>query len=203
MHNQTAHATAASAYQPWMHTAAPSEQYHPAGHPAYPPWQPGYAYPHYGYTPVPAGPWAWPPMPPSWALQGHAGGAAGPLGHPPAMQAYQQSSATEAPYWLQPLTTAAATAAAAAAAAAVSSNHDARRVQQQQKGAGKTTHRQQLVTEAVGRSADEYSSDEDWVPEPIAGMPASKKVQVQKVIYKVSEAANHCSTGRQANWQRQ
>ena len=33
---------------------------------------------------------------------------------------------------------------------------------------------------------DEYSSDEDWVPEPIVGTPASKPVQVQKVIYKVS-----------------
>ena len=182
MHNQTAYATAPGAYQPWMHTGMPMDQ----GHPAYPPW-PSYPYPYYGYPPVPAGPWGWPPMPPSWGPQGPIGGAAGPWGHPPAMPAFQQSAATEAPNWLQPLTTAAATAAAAAAAP-VSSNHDAARVQQQQKRASGPSHRQQLKTEAVVRpspGADEYSSDEDWVPEPMVGTPASTPVQVQKVVYKV------------------
>ena len=61
------------------------------------------------------------------------------------------------------------------------------------------SHRQQLVTEAFGRSlleGDEYSSDEDWVPEPTVGTPAGKKAQVQKVIYKVSPVANHCTKGR-------
>jgi len=94
MHNQTAYATAPCAYQPWMHTGMPMDQHHPA----YPAW-PSYPYPYYGYSPVPAGPWGWPPMPPSWGLQGPVGGAAGPWGNPPA---------AEAPHWLQPLTTAAA-----------------------------------------------------------------------------------------------
>lgn len=145
-------------------------------HPTYPPWQVGYAYQYYGY-PAPAGPYGWPPMPP-W--QGPASGAAGAWVPPPAMQAHQQSSA-EVPYWLQPLTT----AAAAAAAAAVHSNNNTARAQPKM---GETSQRQQVVTEAVVRSppgADEYSSDDDWLPESLIGAPASSKVQVHKVIYKV------------------
>jgi hypothetical protein len=105
-------------------------------------------------------------------------------------QASQPFPAAEVPSWLQNLTAAMATAAAAAAAAAAPIANNSGAHTQQQKKLGRTSRRQQLVTETAGRSpqgGEETSSDEDWLPDQTTSMPANKQAQVQKVVYKVSE----------------
>ena len=64
VHNQTTDAAAHGAYQPWVHTSRPAQQYHPPQG-SHPPWQYTHPAPCYGCSPTPVGPWGWPAMPSS------------------------------------------------------------------------------------------------------------------------------------------